>query len=173
MRPARVVAPTTVNGLSVSRRLRAAGPAADHHVDGEVLHRRVEDLLDRVVEAMDLIDEQDVALIEVGQDRGQVARPLDGRTAGGVDVHAELAGDDVGERRLAQAGRAVEQDVVGRFLALARAAASRMARFCLTVGLADVLGQGAGPKARLYDCLLGRQRARGDEAVCLLHRWRV
>ena len=72
-----------------------------------------------MVQAVDLVDEQDVALVEVGQDGGQVAGPLDGRAAGGVDGDAQLAGDDVGERRLAQAGRAVEQDVVGRLPALA------------------------------------------------------
>ena len=54
---------------------------ADHHVERVVLHRRVEDLLDRAVEAVDLVDEQDVALVERGEDRGEVARPLDGRSA--------------------------------------------------------------------------------------------
>ena len=82
MRPARVVAPTTVNGLRLSRRLRARRPLADHHVEREVLHGRIEDLLDRVVEAVDLVDEQDVPLVEVGQDRGEVA----GRSTAGPDV---------------------------------------------------------------------------------------
>ena len=87
---------------------------ADHHVEREVLHRRVEDLLDRAVEAVDLVDEQDVALLEAGEDRGEVARPLDRRAGRVADVHAELAGDDRRERRLAEAGRAVEEDVVRR-----------------------------------------------------------
>ena len=87
---------------------------ADHHVERVVLHRRIEDLLDRAVEAVDLVDEQDVALLERGQDRGEVAGPLDRRARGVLDVHAELAGDDRGEGRLAEAGRAVEEDVVGR-----------------------------------------------------------
>ena len=68
-------------GERLERQAQAARgrPATDHHVDREVLHRRIEDLLDRVVEAVDLVDEQDVALVEVGQDRGQVAGPLDRR----------------------------------------------------------------------------------------------
>jgi hypothetical protein len=37
---------------------------ADHHVEGEVLHGRVEDLLDRPVEPMDLVDEQDISLVQ-------------------------------------------------------------------------------------------------------------
>ena len=52
---------------------------ADHDVEGVVLHRRIEDLLDRAVQAMDLVDEQDVALLERGQDRREVAGPLDRR----------------------------------------------------------------------------------------------
>ena len=52
-------------------------PLADHHVERVVLHRRIEDLLDRPVEPMDLVDEQDVALVERGQDRREVAGALD------------------------------------------------------------------------------------------------
>src|SRR5205814_3575601 len=52
--------------------------AADHHVDREILHRGVEELLDRVVEAVDLVYEKDIALFEVRQDRGKIAGPLHG-----------------------------------------------------------------------------------------------
>ena len=62
---------------------------------------------------MDLVDEQDVAFVEGREHGGQVAWPLDGRAARVADVDAELAGDDRRERRLAEAGRAVEEDVVG------------------------------------------------------------
>jgi hypothetical protein len=62
---------------------------------------------------VDLVDEQDITLLERGQDRGEVPRPLDRRARGVLDVDAELAGDDRGERRLAQTGRAVQEDVVG------------------------------------------------------------
>ena len=40
----------------------STGALAEDHVEGEVLHRRVEDLLDHVAEPMDLVDEQHVAL---------------------------------------------------------------------------------------------------------------
>ena len=62
---------------------------------------------------MDLVDEQDVSLVEGGEDRGEVARPLDGRPRRVADVDSELAGDDRRQGRLAEAGRAVQQDVVG------------------------------------------------------------
>ena len=62
-----------------------ARPLADHEVEGEVLHRRVEDLLDGAGEAVDLVDEEDVALLEVREDRGEVAGALDRRAGGGAD----------------------------------------------------------------------------------------
>ena len=95
---------------------------------------------------MDLVDEQDVALVERGEDRGEVAGPLDGRARGVADVDAELAGDDRREGRLAEAGRAVQQDVVGRLSpALRRLEQHRQVR--LDLALADVLAERLGAAA--------------------------
>ena len=123
---------------------------ADHHVERVVLHRRVEDLLDRPVEAMDLVDEQDVALLERGEDRGQVAGPLDGRARGVPDVDAELARDDRREGRLAEAGRAVQEDVVGRLSpALGRLEQHRQVG--LDLALADVFVERSRSEGALDD----------------------
>ena len=121
---------------------------ADHHVERVVLHRRVEDLLDGAVEAVDLVDEEDVALVERGEDRREVAGPLDGRPARVADVDAELAGDDRGEGRLAEAGRAVQQDVVRRLSpALRRREQDR--EVGLDLALADVFVEASAAGARL------------------------
>ena len=126
-----------------------ARPLADHHVERVVLHRRVEDLLDRPIEPMDLVDEQHVALVERGEDRGQVAGPLDGGTRRVADVHAELARHDRREGRLAEAGRAVEEDVVGGLSpALRRLEEDRQVGLDLV--LADVFGKGSRPQ-RAFD----------------------
>ncbi len=95
-------------------------PLADHQVEREVLERRVEDLLDRRPQAVDLVDEQHLAGLEVGEDGGQVAGPLEHRAGGGADGGAHLVGDDVGQRRLAQARGPEQQHVVERLAALAR-----------------------------------------------------
>ncbi len=58
-------------GLEAEAQRSGGRALADHHVEGVVLHRRVQDLLDRAVQAVDLVDEQDVVLLERGQD----ARP--------------------------------------------------------------------------------------------------
>ena len=52
-------------------------PLADDEVELEVLHRRIEDLLDRRIEAVDLVDEQHVVRLQVGEQRGEVAGARD------------------------------------------------------------------------------------------------
>ncbi len=94
------------------------GSLVDDDVELEILHRRIEVLLDRLLQAMDFVDEEDVARFEVRQQAGQVARLLDGRPAGALEAGAHGFGDDVGQRGLAQTGRSVEQDVVERLAAL-------------------------------------------------------
>ena len=76
---------------------------ADDQVELEILERRVEDLLDRRSEAVDLVDEEDVALLEIGEERREVARAGDHRARGGAEIDAELARDDLRQRRLAEA----------------------------------------------------------------------
>jgi hypothetical protein len=81
---------------------------------------------------MDLVDEQHVAVLErVREDGREVAGLLDRRAARHPDRHAELGGDDVRERRLAEPRRSVEEDVVER-LAAARAASRYTASFSLS-----------------------------------------
>ena len=98
-----------------------ARPLADHDVELVVLHRGIEDLLDRRRHAVDFVDEEHVARLQVGQHRREIAGLLDAPgPAVGADRHAQLVGDHVGERRLAEAGRTVEQHVIERLAALLR-----------------------------------------------------
>ena len=60
--PVRVVAPTSVKRSIGSGMARAPAPDAGDELDAEVLHRRVEALLDDRLQAVDLVDEEDVAL---------------------------------------------------------------------------------------------------------------
>ena len=95
------------------------GPFAERDVDAKVLHRRVHELLDRLGQPVDFVDEQDRAFLGVGEIGQQVLRRGERGAAGDLQRHAQLARDARGERRLAEAGRAVEQDVAQRLLALA------------------------------------------------------
>ena len=57
----RVVAPTSVKCGRFSLMERADGPFADDNIQGELLHGRIQDLLDHAAQAVDLVDEKDVA----------------------------------------------------------------------------------------------------------------
>ena len=78
--PARVVAPTSVNRSIGTLTDRAPGPLPDDDVELEVLHRRIEDLFDGRRQAVNLVDEQHFARLQVRQDAGEVAGLLDHRT---------------------------------------------------------------------------------------------
>ena len=56
-----------------------AGPFADDDIDGVVLHGGIKYLLHGAVQAVYLIHEQDVVLLQVRQERGQVTSLFDGR----------------------------------------------------------------------------------------------
>ena len=85
---------------------------------------------------MDLVDEQDVAVLEVGEERGEVAGLGDYRARGGTEAHSQLAGHDLGKRGLAETGRASEKDMIERV-------ATRLCRLDedLEVGRAPAPGQ--------------------------------
>ena len=134
-----------------------------------------EDLLDGTVEAMDLIDEQDVAIIERREDRGEVAGAFDGRAGCVPDIHAELTGDDRGERRLAEARRAVKEDVVGR-LSPALGSPEEHGEVRLDLCLADVFAQRLEPQRTLDDGVIrlfgiGGQDAHARQVVDHRARW--
>ena len=80
-----------------------AGALADDDVDPEVLHRQVEHLLGGPRHPVDLVDEEHLALVEAGQDRGEVAGVVDRRAAGDPQRRAHLGGDDHRQGGLAEA----------------------------------------------------------------------
>ena len=132
---------------------------AQHDVELEVLHRRVEHLFDGPGQPVDLVDEEHVALAELAEDGGEVAAPLEGRARGDVQPDVHLDGDDVGEARLAEAGGSGEEQVVGGL----RPAPSRLEddrEVLLELRLADEVVEPAGPEPQLGGRLrlVGRSR---------------
>ena len=97
-----------------------AGAEADGDRQLAVLHRRIERLLERARQAVDLVDEEDAAGLERGQEGGDVGLALERRAGGHDERGAELGRDDLRERRLAEPRRAGEQDVVERLAARER-----------------------------------------------------
>ena len=138
--------------LEAQSQATRGGALADHHIERVVLHGGIEDLLDGTVESVDLVDEQDVALVERGQDRGQVAGSLDRRTGRVADADTEFTRDDRRQGRLAETGRPVEQDVVGR-LSPAPGGLEQHRQVGLDLLLTDVLTERARPKRALDDAI--------------------
>ena len=93
-------------------------PLAEDDVDAEVLHHRVDELLDRLGQAVDLVDEEDRALRRVRQIGHHVHLLVERGSTRHVQLDAQLVVQDAGEGRLAQAGRAIEEDVRQRLAAL-------------------------------------------------------
>src|SRR6266478_3551462 len=99
-------------GLYVHR-VRTCGRAlADHDVELVVFESGIKDLFERGLQAVDFVDEENLAVAKIGEDRGEVALDLQCGAGGLLEGGTEFVGDDVGERCLAEAGRSIEQDVI-------------------------------------------------------------
>ena len=67
---------------------------------------------------MDLVDEENLVLLEVGQHAGEITGPFDRRAGRGGHRHTHLVGDHVREGGLAKSRRSVQEHVIERFVAL-------------------------------------------------------
>ena len=92
---------------------------ADDEVELEILHRRVEGFLDGGLQAVDFVDEEHVARLQIGENGREVTGALEHGAGGGAEAYTHFAGDDLGEGGFAQAGGAVEEDMVQRLAARA------------------------------------------------------
>jgi len=92
----------------------------DQNVDGVILHRGIQVLLDGDVDAVHFVDEEHVEFAELGEDAGEVGGFLENGTAGRTKLGPDLVCDDVSERGFPQSGRPGKQDVVECLAATAR-----------------------------------------------------
>ena len=83
---------------------------------------------------------------EIREDGGEVAGLFEDRAGRAADRHLQLVRDDVRERGLAQAGRAVEQHVIERLATLTRGG-DRDVQVLADAILPDVVVQRARPQA--------------------------
>ena len=135
--------------------------ALHDEIHRKVLHRRIQQLLHHSRQTMDLVDEEDIVLIEVGQDPHQIPATLDGRTRRGHQIRAHLVGDHAGEGGLAEAGRPVEQDVI-HALPASPGGLHGHAQARHRLLLADVLGERLRAELALELGLLGRSGSTED-----------
>jgi hypothetical protein len=134
---------------------------ADQNVQAVVLHGGVEDLLDLGREAVDLVHEEDIPGLQVRENAGQIPCPRDHRPGRHAQPGGHLAGDDVGERRLAEARRTGQEDVI-EGLAPAPGGRQEDREVLADLLLADVLGEGLRPQLRLDGHVVVESRAGQD-----------
>ena len=96
---------------------------------------------------MDLVDEEHRAGLERGQERRDVALALERGPGRLHERDAELGRDDLRQRRLAEAGRAGEQDVIER-LPAAGGGLDRDRELVFDRSLADEVTEPAGRSER-------------------------
>jgi hypothetical protein len=97
---------------------------------------------------VDLVDEEDVAARERGEDTGQIALAFEGRAGGDAGLGPHLVGDDVGQGGLAETGRAGEEDVIEGASALL-GGGHVDGEVVGDLALAHELGEGARPQGEL------------------------
>ena len=132
-------------------------PAVHDEVDLEILHRRVKKLLDDAAEPVNLVDEENVALLQRRQHAHEILRFLERRAARRPKVCTELARDKTGERRLAEPRRTVKEHVF-EGLPATLCGVDRDPQVFDHALLSDVLVEGARTKARPVNLVLQRVR---------------
>jgi len=70
------------------------------------------------VQAVDLVNKQNIPLFQIGQHAGQVSRLFNLGAGSRMNAAADGIRDNIGKRRLPQARRAAQQDVVQHVVAL-------------------------------------------------------
>jgi hypothetical protein len=93
------------------------GALTDDDVELVVLECCVEFFFEDGLEAVDLVEEEDLAVADVGEDGSEVALDLEGGAGSLLEADVELIGDDGGEGGFAEAWGTEEEDVVEGFAA--------------------------------------------------------
>ena len=135
-----------------------AGSFADHQIELEVLHRRIKNLLDCRVEAVDFVDEQHVARLEIGEDGGEIAGLGQHRSRRRTEIDAQFPRHDLRQGRLAKTRRTRKQHMVQRF-GTSAGGFNEDGEILARLLLAHEFRQPLGPHARLKRILLGAGRS--------------
>lgn len=105
-------------GVQVDLYASRIGARVDHDVDAVIFHGGVQVFFHDGIEAVDFIDEQHIAGIQVGKQTGEVAWFFEDGPGGHAQGTVEFLGDDVGKGCFSQAGRTVQQHMIERIATL-------------------------------------------------------
>jgi len=151
-------------GLDIERVVARVGSLVDDELALERVHGLVHVLFQDARQAVNLVDEDDLVLLDMAQHAEQLGGILERRARRHLDGNLELAGNDVRECGLPQPGRSVEQHVIERVAALLRGL-DEHAQVLLELGLADELFQPARAQERVALGFVGRDDRIADAFV--------
>ena len=85
---------------------------ADDNIEFVIFHRGVEDFFDGATEAVDFVDEEDVAFLEISENAGEIAGALDRWTRGDAEIRAHFVSDYVRHGGFSETRGAVEENMI-------------------------------------------------------------
>ena len=124
----------------------------DHDVELEILEGRIQDFFDDRGQAMDLVHEQHVPGLQIGEQGRQITGTFQHRSGGLPEPHVQFVGDHMGQRSLAQSRRPENEHVVQR-VAAAPGGFNEDLHLLAHRLLPHVLVQGFGTQGRLQSHL--------------------
>jgi len=116
---------------------------------------------------VDLVDEQHVARLEIGEERREIARALEHRPRGLAQIHAELVRKDMRQRRLAETRWAEQEHVIERLGASLRGF-DEDRELLADLFLPDVFGEQPRAQRALEGFLLRARRLAGHHSRKLI-----
>jgi len=122
----------------------------------EIFHRRVQRFLDRSRQSVNFVDEQDIMLLEIRQDRRKIARGRENQPGRRAQRPPHFTRNNVGNGRLPETWRTIENRMVERLSPLFRCF-NADAKGILHARLPDVLVEGLRPERLLHTAFIVRQ----------------
>jgi len=90
--------------IQVKRMNACARALADDEVNAKILHRGIQDFFDGRLQAVNFVEEENLAQFERGEDGGEVAFAFENRPGAGFYGDVELVGYDLRERSFPRPG---------------------------------------------------------------------
>ncbi len=129
------------------------GALIDDDIDAEIFHGGIEVLFDDFGEAMNFVDEEDIAFLQASEQAGEVARFFDGGAGGGADGGVHFGSKNVGEGSFPEAGRSAEEKMI-EGLGAGAGGVDEDAETVFEFGLAGEIGEAGGAEG-LFDSVAG------------------
>ncbi len=138
-----------------------ARPLSDDEIDAKVFHRGVKYFFDGGLEAMNFVEKKNLLGLERREYGREVAFAFEERTGAGFYGHVEFVGDNLGERSFSEPRRAIEEDVIEGFPAIASGFKGDGDVF-LDALLTDIFGESFGPDAGVQTRVVVGEHARNE-----------